>query len=97
MGNESVPSVQIGYVEYAVRYGIVSHVAPLSEVEKLTNYISCPNPRCINGGFRIRVDASEVTSERCKGYVRLPGNQASFCNYFIRYRVHRAPDAELGV
>jgi hypothetical protein len=87
MADEFVRAVMTGYIQYAIRFGIVAENAPLSEIAPLQDVIPCPNPKCIGGGFEIRQYASGIRLERCRGYVRETGNMRHFCNYFIRYRV----------
>lgn len=87
MSDELVQPIVTGHVEYAIRFGEVAQNAPLVETTAIKDVIPCFNPKCIGGGFIIRIGSSGVQMERCMGYVRQSGNVAQFCNYFIRYRV----------
>ena len=73
--------------EYAIRFGTVADCAPLVENASVSDLMSCPNAKCISGGFRINPDAQGVQSERCTGYIKHSSNVAQFCNFHIRYRV----------
>lgn len=92
MKEEPIQRLGPMHLEYPVRFGVVANCAPLIQAEESSCSIPCPNAKCISGGFRIKSDAVGIQSGRCKGYIKLPGNMAQFCNFHIRYRVRRNTD-----